>query len=92
MLEKPAWGIPRTLMTMVGDYTMGILTRLGNKETLMISTGDQTKENLDLLENKEDFDGFRGELRMRIFNLRRIKNFDKFMLGSKEGYGTLLGK
>ena len=69
MLEKPALGIPRTLITMVGDYTMGILTWLGNKETLVISTGDRTKENLDLLENKEDYDGFCGELRMRIFNL-----------------------
>ena len=56
-------------MTAAGDYTMGILTRLGNKETLMTSTGDQMKENLDLLENKEDFDGFCGELRMRNFDL-----------------------
>ena len=54
---------------MAGDYTMGILTRMGNKETLVISTGDRTKENLDLLENKEGSDGSCGELRMRIFNM-----------------------
>ena len=56
-------------MTMAGDYTMGIPTRLGNMEHSNDSTGDQTKENLDLLENKEDSDGFCGELRMRNFSL-----------------------
>ena len=65
-------------MTMAGDYTKGILTRLGNKETLVISTGDRTKENLDLLENKEDSDGLCRELRMRILNL----------LGKSESLGT----
>ena len=56
-------------LTAAGDYTLGILTRLGNKETLMTSTGDEMEENLDLLENKEDFDGFCRELRMRNFDL-----------------------
>ena len=42
-LEKPAWGIHRTLMTVAGDYTMGTFTRLRNQETMMIYTGDLEK-------------------------------------------------
>ena len=78
-------------MTMAGDYTMGILTRLGNRGNLTISTGDQTKENLDLLENKEDSDGFYRELRMRIFILLRSENFGNFTGESRMRIFNLLG-
>ena len=58
LLEKPAWGILRTSMTMAGDYTMGILTCLGNKEN-----------SDDLYWGIETLEASIGEMRKRIFDL-----------------------
>ena len=36
--------------------------------------------------------GFTGEVRMRIFDLQEIKNYDKFMLGSNGDSGIFTGE
>ena len=61
--EKPALGIPRTLITMAGDYTKGILTRLGNRENSDGFCGELRMRIFILLRSNENFGDFTGEMR-----------------------------